>query len=54
MNHCELVGFSVSLGILLKLRFVSHSTRIVLIVLKVYTGFSNRQLVERLNGNIHC
>ena len=28
-------------------------TKIVLMVLKAYTGFSDRQLVEYLNGNIH-
>ena len=27
--------------------------KIVLMVLKAYTGFSDRQLVEHLNGNIH-
>ena len=31
----------------------SPSAKIALIVLKAYTGFSDRQLVEHLNGNIH-
>ena len=31
----------------------SPSAKIVLMVLKAYTGFSDRQLVEYLNGNIH-
>ena len=31
----------------------SPSTKLALMVLKAYTGFSDRQLVERLNGNIH-
>ena len=31
----------------------SPSAKIALMVLKVYTGFSDRQLVEHLNGNIH-
>ena len=31
----------------------SPSTKIALMVLKAYTGFSDRQLVEHLNGNIH-
>ena len=31
----------------------SPSTKIALMVLKAYTGFSDRQLVEYLNGNIH-
>ena len=29
------------------------SAKIALMVLKAYTGFSDRQLVEHLNGNIH-
>lgn len=29
------------------------SAKIALMVLKAYTGFSGRQLVEHLNGNIH-
>ena len=33
--------------------FFSPSVRIVLMVLKAYTGFSDRLLVENLNGNIH-
>ena len=31
----------------------SPSAKIALMVLKAYTGFSDRQLVERLNGNMH-
>ena len=31
----------------------SSSAKIALMVLKAYTGFSDRQLVEHLNGNIH-
>ncbi len=31
----------------------SPSAKIALMVLKAYTGFSDRQLVEHLNGNIH-
>ncbi len=31
----------------------SPSAKIALMVLKSYTGFSDRQLVEHLNGNIH-
>ena len=31
----------------------SPSAKIALIVLKAYTGYSDRQLVEHLNGNIH-
>ena len=31
----------------------SPSSKIALMVLKAYTGFSDRQLVEHLNGNIH-
>ncbi len=31
----------------------SPSAKIALVVLKNYTGFSDRQLVEHLNGNIH-
>ena len=31
----------------------SPCAKIVLMVLKAYTGFSDRQLVEHLNGNIH-
>ena len=31
----------------------SPSGKIALMVLKSYTGFSDRQLVEHLNGNIH-
>ena len=31
----------------------SPSAKIALMVLKAYTGFSNRHLVEHLNGNIH-
>ena len=31
----------------------SPSAKIVLMVLKAYTGFSDRQLVEHLNGNMH-
>ena len=31
----------------------SASAKIALMVLKAYTGFSDRQLVEHLNGNIH-
>ena len=31
----------------------SPSTKIALMVLKAYTGFSDRQLVEHLNRNIH-
>ena len=31
----------------------SPSTKLALMVLKAYTGFSDRQLVEHLNGNIH-
>ena len=31
----------------------SPSVKIALMVLKAYTGFSDRQLVEHLNGNIH-
>ena len=31
----------------------SHSAKIALMVLKTYTGFSDRQLVEHLNGKIH-
>lgn len=31
----------------------SPSAKIALIVLKAYTGFSDRHLVEHLNGNIH-
>ncbi len=31
----------------------SPSAKIALMVLKVYTGSSDRQLVEYLNGNIH-
>lgn len=33
--------------------FFSPSAKIVLMVLKAYTGFSDRLLVENLNGNIH-
>ena len=32
----------------------SPSAKIVIMVLKAYTEFSDRQLVEHLNGNIHC
>ena len=31
----------------------SPSAKIALMVLKAYTGFSDKQLVEHLNGNIH-
>ena len=31
----------------------SPSAKIALMVLKAYTGFSDRQLVEHLDGNIH-
>lgn len=31
----------------------SPLAKIALIVLKAYTGFSDRQLVEHLNGNLH-
>ena len=31
----------------------SPCTKIGLMVLKAYTGFSDRQLVEHLNGNLH-
>ncbi|MCB6307707.1 transposase, partial [Parabacteroides merdae] len=31
----------------------SPSAKIALMVLKAYTGFSDRQLVEHLNGNMH-
>ena len=31
----------------------SPSAKIALMILKAYTGFSDRQLVEHLNGNIH-
>ena len=31
----------------------SPSAKVALMVLKSYTGFSDRQLVEHLNGNIH-
>ena len=31
----------------------SPSAKIALMILKSYTGFSDRQLVEHLNGNIH-
>ena len=31
----------------------SPSAKITLMVLKVYTGFSDKQLLEHLNGNIH-
>ena len=31
----------------------SPSAKIALMALKAYTGFSDRQLVEHLNGNIH-
>ena len=31
----------------------SPSAKIALMVLKTYTGFSDRQLVKHLNGNIH-
>ena len=31
----------------------SPCAKISLMVLKAYTGFSDRQLVEHLNGNIH-
>ena len=31
----------------------SLSAKIALMVLKAYTGFSDRQPVEHLNGNIH-
>ena len=31
----------------------SPAAKIALMVLKAYTGFSDRQLVEHLNGNIH-
>ncbi len=31
----------------------SPSAKIALMVLKAYTGFSDRELVEHLNGNIH-
>ena len=31
----------------------SPSAKIALMVLKAYTGFTDRQLVEHLNGNIH-
>ena len=31
----------------------SPCAKIALMVLKAYTGFSDRQLVEHLNGNIH-
>ena len=31
----------------------SPSAKIALMFLKAYTGFSDRQLVEHLNGNIH-
>ena len=31
----------------------SPSSKIALMVLKAYTGFSDRLLVEHLNGNIH-
>ena len=31
----------------------SPSAKIALMVLKAYIGFSDRQLVEHLNGNIH-
>ena len=30
-----------------------NDAKIALMVLKAYTGFSDRQLVEHLNGNIH-
>ena len=31
----------------------SPSAKVALMVLKSYTGFSDRQLMEHLNGNIH-
>ena len=31
----------------------SPSAKIALMVLKAYTGFPDRQLVEHLNGNLH-
>ncbi len=31
----------------------SPSAKIALMILKAYTGFSDRQLVEHLNGNMH-
>ena len=31
----------------------SPSAKIAIMVLKAYTGFSDRQLVEHLNGDIH-
>ncbi|MDB9152036.1 transposase [Parabacteroides distasonis] len=34
-------------------KLFSPSAKIALMVLKAYTGFSDRQLVEHLNGNIH-
>lgn len=33
--------------------YFSASGKIALMVLKSYTGFSDRQLIEHLNGNIH-
>ena len=36
-----------------RMNIFSHSAKIALMVLKAYTGFSDRQLVEHLNGNIH-
>lgn len=32
---------------------ISPLAKITLMVLKAYTGFSDRHLVEHLNGNIH-
>ena len=37
-----------------RMNIFSPSAKIALMVLKAYTGFSDRQLVEHLNGNIHC
>ena len=34
-------------------RNISSLAKIALMVLKAYTGFSDRHLVEHLNGNIH-
>jgi hypothetical protein len=34
-------------------RNISPLAKITLMVLKAYTGFSDRHLVEHLNGNIH-
>lgn len=33
--------------------YFSASSKLALLVLKAYTGFSDRQLIGHLNGNIH-